>query len=172
MTLVIGDGEATGIAGWRIESAGPQDRDALAALFARCSAQSVRQRFFGRLGALPLPYLDGALAGPPDHHDAVVGHGGDRACLAGLASLVAEDPAGTSAELGVLVADACQRRGLGGAMMGVLLARARLRGVTRVTACVLPYRAPLLAALGRRPELSLVDGSVTRDARTGVYELR
>lgn len=195
MTLVMengapgtgGTGESRGTGGtsgyggrWHVEPAGPRDRAGLEALFASCSPGTVRLRFFGRLRALPQPYFGDVLAGRPDIHDAVVGHGGDRSRPLGLASLVArpyegEDGGGGGgrrvADLAVLVTDDWQRRGLGGAMMGTLLARARDRGVTRVAASVLPHRAALLAALGRRPELTMVGGSVTGDARTGVYQL-
>ncbi|WP_225845153.1 GNAT family N-acetyltransferase [Streptomyces sp. HPF1205] len=193
MTVVIGSGapgsdafDASGASGgprgpggrWYVEPAGPRDRAGLEALFASCSPETVRLRFFGLPRAFPRPYVDDALAGRPDLHDAVVGHRGDRSRPVGLAGLVArphEEGDGSGghrvAELAVLVADDWQRRGLGGAMTGTLLTRARDRGVTRVAASVLPHRAALLAALGRRPELVMVGGSVTRDARTGVYRL-
>jgi GNAT superfamily N-acetyltransferase len=163
---------ATGPAAWTIAPARAQDRPALEALFAGCSPLTVRLRFFGRLQAIPAAYLDGVLGGRPEVHDAVVGHDGDRGGLAGVASLAAGRAGGDgAAELGVLVAEAHQRQGLGAAMIGVLLARARERDVALVSASVLPHRAPLLAALGRRPELAMVDGSVSGDARTGIYKL-
>jgi GNAT superfamily N-acetyltransferase len=46
----------------------------LADLFARCSAETVRLRFFGPLRRLPRPYLDELLAGRPDAHDAVLAY--------------------------------------------------------------------------------------------------
>lgn len=156
--------------GWRIEPARPQDRPALEDLFAACTAETVRLRFFGRLRALPQPYLDGLLGGPPEVHDGLVGYAGSRTVLAGMASLIA-DPGAGAAELGLLVGDAHQGQGLGRALMGVLLERARARGATRVSASVLPHRAALLRALGRRPELEFAGGGVTREARTCVYKL-
>ncbi|QMU80444.1 GNAT family N-acetyltransferase [Streptacidiphilus sp. PB12-B1b] len=74
-----------------------------------------------------------------------------------------------AAELAVLVADGWQRQGLGTALVEELLVRARRRGVERVSACVLPGRPQLLAALSRR--LELVHSSRSQDGLTGVYRL-
>ncbi|NUS13676.1 MAG: GNAT family N-acetyltransferase, partial [Streptomyces sp.] len=54
--------------------------------------------------------------------------GTSRTRLAGLASL-ALPPGAAAAELGVLVGDPWQRQGAGRAMLDLLLARARARGV-------------------------------------------
>ncbi|BBA98444.1 hypothetical protein RVR_4628 [Actinacidiphila reveromycinica] len=59
---------------WRIEPVRPEDGPALAALFDRCSAETVRLRFFGLPRELPRPYLDAVLAGRPASHDAVVAY--------------------------------------------------------------------------------------------------
>ncbi|WP_176735614.1 GNAT family N-acetyltransferase [Actinacidiphila rubida] len=162
--------------GWCVAPALPGDRQALAALFAACSEDTVRLRFFGRLRAFPRDYLDGALADPPHVHDAVVVYrGGDRTRLAGLASLVAPTrPEGEAAapEIAVLVADPWQRQGAGTAMITALLARARARGVVRVRASVLPGRMPLLAALSRRLTPEVGGSSYTRDGLSTVYKLR
>ena len=199
-------GPDTGADPWRVDVVRPQDGPALAAMFARCSPETVRLRFFGRRHALPREYLDALLAGRPEVHDAVVAYrdGPDgRARLVGLGSLAASSgpatDAGTgtrtrtgartgagtdagagtgagstqegcaAAELGLLVADAWQRRGAGAAMLDVLFARARTRGVEHVSASVLTGRPGLLAALGRRAEL--VSASRSTDALTGVYRL-
>jgi len=165
------------------------DRPALDALFAACSEESIRLRFFGRLRAFPPEYLDAALAGAPSVHDAVVAYSGDRAHLAGLASLVAAAPVlpgetrtatgeGTRtetagpAEMAVLVGDPWQRQGAGAAMITALLARARDRGVVRVRATVLPGRRELLAALSRRLEPEAGCSSYTRDGLSTVYKLQ
>jgi GNAT superfamily N-acetyltransferase len=158
-----------------VAPAAPGDRDALAALFAACSADSVRLRFFGRLRAFPREYLDGALADPPDVHDAVVAYrDGDRTRLAGLASLVApsrQEGATAAPEIAVLVADPWQRQGAGTAMITTLLARARDRGVAHVRASVLPGRTQLLAALSRRLDPEPGASSYTRDGLSTVYKL-
>lgn len=161
------------ITGWRVDSPRTDDHPALAALFADCSADTVRSRFFGRLDEFPRDYLDAVLAGRPERHDAVVAWRSDhrgRRQFAGLAGLAAPAPGDSrGAELAVLVADAWQRQGLGSAMVDALLLRARERGVPRVSACVLPGRSWLLAALARRLELE--SASRSRDCLTGVYRL-
>lgn len=180
---------ATSHALWRVSAAEPADRHALEALFAACSEESIRLRFFGRLRAFPREYLDGALTAPPHAHDAVVAHLGDRDRLVGLASLVAgpvgtghpsasgpdrraaEPPAEPPAELAVLVGDAWQRQGAGTAMVGALLARARERGVVRVRASVLPGRTGLLAALSRHLEPDAGRSTCTREGLSTVYRL-
>jgi GNAT superfamily N-acetyltransferase len=121
------------------------DRDAVAALFARCSAETRRLRFFGNVLAMPPGYLTDVLAEVPGQHDAVGAWRGRE--LVGLASLAADTP--DSGELAVLVDDAHQRRGVGTRMIATLIARARVRGVTTVTASVLPGRTELLTRLGR-----------------------
>lgn len=156
---------------WYVESVRPGDGPALSALFAGCSPETVRLRFFGLPRELPREYADSVLACRPEVHDAVVVHHGDRRRLAGLAGLAApaEAEPAAAAVLGVLVADEWQQQGLGRAMVDELLARARRRGVERISATVLPGRSRLLDAMARHlePESSSLD----RDGLTRVYRL-
>ncbi|MFC7303706.1 GNAT family N-acetyltransferase [Streptomyces monticola] len=178
-TPAVGGPPGTRWSPWCIDTIRPTDGPALTALFESCSTDTVWRRFFAPLHELPADYAAAVLACRPEVHDAVVVRHGDRGHLAGLASLAAEQdgPNGTRgphgpdgpAVLGVLVADAWQRQGLGGAMLDVLLDRARQRGVRRVTASVLPGRARLLAALARRLETE--SASRDQDGLTGVYRL-
>ena len=166
---------------WTVGTVGPGDRAALEALFAACSPDTVRLRFFGRLRAFPPEYLAAVLAGRPAVHDAVVAYrGADRAHPAGMAGIAAATPAdglppmcapATTGVLGVLVADAWQRQGAGAAMTGVRLDRARARGVRHVLVGVLPGRSALLAVLARR--LTPVPGAAARtgDGLSAVYRL-
>jgi GNAT superfamily N-acetyltransferase len=161
---------------WSVGPARPADRPALATLFGACSEETVRLRFFGRVREWPRAYLDSALGGRPEEHDAVVAYGtggiggAGRADLLGLASLATPSEAGPGiGELGVLVADAWQRQGVGTAMIDLLLSRARARGMERVAASVLPGRSELLASLTRR--LEPVGHLRSRDGLTGVYKL-
>ncbi|MFJ4405806.1 GNAT family N-acetyltransferase [Streptomyces sp. NPDC088910] len=149
----------------------PADADAVAALFAACSPETVRLRFLGGAREFPRAHLDRLLAGPPAAHDAVVAYRGGRDRLVGIAGFAADDTAGpgTGGELGVLVVDAWQRRGVGTAMVGLLLARAGARGVEHVTVNVPHGRRGLLAALGRR--LEPVRASYTPDGLTAVYKV-
>lgn len=154
---------------WGLDPVRPADGPALEALFAACSPDSRYQRFFAPVRELPAAYRDALLAGPPERHDAVLARAAD-GTPAGLASLAADPGAGPeSAELGVLVADAWQGRGVAAAMVAHLYDRARRRGVQRVRASVLPSRSALLGALARRlePERHLRE----TDCLTGVYKL-
>jgi GNAT superfamily N-acetyltransferase len=179
MTVVITRPSAADIAdlgqterrpGWSVDTVREWDRDALHTLFSACSPETVRLRFFGQVPHIPRRYLDEVLTGPPEVHDAVIARCGQAGRVAGLASLAAESEAGPDvAGLGVLVADAWQRQGVGTAMIEALLIRARARGVERVAATVLPGRFALLAALSRRLERDRAYGSA--DGRTGVYRL-
>lgn len=153
----------------KVDTVRPGDRAAVLDLFVACSPETVLRRFFAPLRALPRPYLDGVLAGRPAVHDAVVLRYGDGLHIAGLASLVAAPGDRWSTELGVLVADAWQGRGVGRALVAALVDRAVSRGVGELTASVLPGRAGLLRALGRRLELIEVVGE--SDYVTGRFRL-
>jgi GNAT superfamily N-acetyltransferase len=148
-----------------VDAVRPTDRYALDDLFSRCSPGTVRRRFIGQPRALPREFVDEALAGRPERHDAVVVRLVRGAGLAGLASLGVTAPA--RPELGVLVADAWQGHGLGAAMVETLVGRARRRGVVRISAFVRPGRSALLNALARR----LPPEGVTRtsDGLVGVF---
>lgn len=161
---------AASVPRWRTAVVTAADEPALRDLFAACSQDTLRLRFFGRVRAFPAEYLGHVLAGRADVHDAVVAYeyGASRARPAGLASL-ALPPGARAAELGVLVADAWQRKGAGGAMLDLLLTRARARGVRYVSAAVLPGRSALLAALGRRLAAERLAHSA--DGPSGIYKL-
>jgi GNAT superfamily N-acetyltransferase len=153
----------------------PGDGPALDAFFALCSPQARYTRFFAPLHALPADYRAGALAGDPARHDALIAAPyGPHGPLVGLASLVTvPGPVGSGrlgeAELGVLVADDWQRRGIGTALVDQLVARARQRGVRYLRATVLPTSNRLLGWLGRSLPLehSEWDGS----SATGRFRL-
>jgi GNAT superfamily N-acetyltransferase len=167
MTAVIA--RRTAIGAWSVEPVRPSDELGLTELFARCSAESVRLRFFGPRTALPAGYLRDVLAGEPERHDAVVARDRATGAIVGLASLGAGSAAGADVpELGVLVADAWQRRGIGTALANLLVARARSRGVRRMLASVLPGRSGVLEALGT---LEHERTWRTRDAVSAVYRL-
>ena len=95
-------------------------------MFARCSPRTRYERFHGVVEEIPPEYLRRCLNG--DEQEAVVAEAvtGE---LAGLASTgpVPGEPDGC--ELGVLVADRWQRKGIGRLLMGELLARAHARGL-------------------------------------------
>jgi len=145
------------------------DASEIGELFARCSSDTIALRFFGRLDAFPRGYLRDVLAGVPERHDAVVARDRAGGAIIGLASLGAGSAAGPDVpEIGVLVADAWQRHGVGTAMAELLVRRARERGVERLLASVLPGRSGILTALGG---LAQERSWLTPDAVNAVYRL-
>lgn len=152
-----------------VDAVHPADRAALERFFERCSRQTVYRRFFAPLRRFPAAYLDAVLTATPRVHDAVVARCAGGLEIAGLASLAAVSSAPQTGELGVLVADAWQGRGLGAAMTDRLVERARRRGLQRLSACVLPEQAALLQALERHLEMAAA--SRESDSLTGVYQI-
>ncbi len=155
----------------------PADLAALSDFFAGLSVQSRYLRFFAPV--TPAHGLLDLLAGEPANVDAivavadgvVVGHAMavDRPDPAGAENAAdPEDPGepGDSrgarvTDIGVVVADAWQRRGVGAALMRALLTRAQARGVTSLAMDVLPGNRQVLAmiighwpdaAIGRSPD--------------------
>jgi GNAT superfamily N-acetyltransferase len=152
-----------------VEVARAADGPALHGLFARCSPETIALRFFGPRAAFPAGYLRDVLAEEPERHDAVLARDGATGAIVGLASLGAGSAAGPDVpELGVLVADAWQRHGIGTAMVDLLVERARTRGVERLLASVLPGRSGVFTALGG---LTCERTWRTRDAVSAVYRL-
>lgn len=155
----------------RVDRLRPEDGPALAAMFARCSQDTIVGRFFTGLRELPRCYIQGALVGPPAQHDALVLRYADGLHIAGLASFVADlnSPAPTG-ELGVLIEDDRQRRGYGTELVDTLLDRASDRGVEELTVAVLPGRLGLLLSLARR--LELISVADEDDYLTARYRIR
>jgi RimJ/RimL family protein N-acetyltransferase len=132
----------------------PDDGAALAAMYARCSVDTKFGRFFTGMPQLPRKYVEGAFAGPPARHDALVLRYGDGRRIAGLASFVADPSSAVpTGELGVLIQDGWQGRGYGTELVARLLERAAARGVEEVVASVLPERTGFVRSLARRFEL-------------------
>jgi GNAT superfamily N-acetyltransferase len=108
------------------------DREALAAMVDRCSADAIYRRFHGAPG----PYVRRALdriSTPTDDHRSWVAAGDDGA-IHGTATLAWGH--GDLVEVAVLVEDAWRRRGLGRALMAAVAAEAARAGVGTVTATV------------------------------------
>jgi GNAT superfamily N-acetyltransferase len=143
----------------------PDDAAALDALMARCSVETRYRRFFVPVRALPAEYRAGVLAADPERHDALVAVGPDGEIIA-LASLAGGPGQG---ELGVLVEDGWQRRGLGTALVHALVRRARGRGVARMRATVLPASHRLIRWLGGIVPLEC--STLDADGISAVYRL-
>ncbi|WP_225440360.1 GNAT family N-acetyltransferase [Amycolatopsis eburnea] len=105
------------------------DRDPVGALVAACSPDSLRRRFMMGGPAEPAEvfrrYQRFLLAGPPAGVALLASRGGTPV---GLLNFVSETPG--AAEIGVLVADAWQRQGIGSALSRWLWASGRWAGWT------------------------------------------
>jgi GNAT superfamily N-acetyltransferase len=131
----------------RVRPAVPPDREALAQMFERCTAATRYRRFHGPVKAIPERYLAEALSRSPFHH-ALVAHlepasaaharavSGTAVALASC-RLVDEG----AAELGVLIEDAWQRKGLGTRLVRELVAHAGDVGLRVLEAQLLAEQA-------------------------------
>jgi GNAT superfamily N-acetyltransferase len=146
MTTVI---EPLVVRDTEVRAGAPADADDLQRMFRRCGPDTRYGRFWTVLNALPAPYLDQALGADPSVHDAVVAQAPSGE-LVGLGSAVRVATAdGPAIDVGLLVEDAWQRRGVGIRLLLTLSARARARGVRRLRCDVLSERAALLGVLRR-----------------------
>src|SRR5207248_7732288 len=143
----------SGCATVTIRPVDPAEQTALGDFFAALSVESRYRRFFAPVR--PSHGLLDLLAGGPAHVDAIVavaegvivGH----AMAADLPERADPGP-GRATDVGVVVADAWQRRGVGAALMHALISRAQARGVTALAMDVLPgYRRVLAMILGHWP---------------------
>jgi GNAT superfamily N-acetyltransferase len=117
------------------------DEAALGEFFAALSPQSRYLRFFGPV--TPGPALLLRLLGDADGIDAVVAVRGGLI----IGHAMAADLAGRVSDIGVVVADAWQGRGLGAALMRALVTGAQARGLTSMTMDVLPGNRQVIAMI-------------------------
>ena len=127
-----------------IRLARPADRPLLEAMHRRCGPASRYHRWHAPLPAIPERYLAGALAGSAEHI-ALVATCRPAGSIVAIASAVRQH--GTSWEIGILVEDAHQRRGIGNALLGRLLKA--IPDCAELHADLLTERAGLLRTLGR-----------------------
>jgi len=142
---------------------------AISAMWERCSLATRIARFHAPVRDIPASYLTALLADPAAHVIAVGQPGGD---VVGLASLI-RGASGDTAELGVLVEDAWQRRGIGQRLAAHLISTAPGRGITTLTASIQAANAPVADLLRRVPgQFSVtVDGWVL-NVRVRLLEAR
>jgi GNAT superfamily N-acetyltransferase len=142
----------------------PGDRAALEAMFLRCSPSTVYRRFHGPVKAFPASYLAEALSGVPEHYALVAcaAPAGERVVAMASCRL---DPASGEGELGILVEDEWQRRGLGRSLLGQLVSWAGGRGVRVLNAQVLTEHDWIIGLLAPYGDCSSV-------FRPGVREVR
>lgn len=130
-----------------VRRAEPGDRASALAMHARCSAQTLRRRYHG-----PVTDADRYLVHllDPRHGQTLAVEAADGSIVA-LAHLLWDDDA---AEIAVLVEDAWQRHGIGGALVRRLTELARSAGVDEVYAVTTASNTGMIATL-RRLEVPL-----------------
>ena len=137
----------------RVRPAVPADRAALARMFERCTAATRYRRFHGPVKAIPERYLSEALSGSLFHHalvsylePAAPAHA--RALPGGIVALAScrlvDEGA---AELGVLIEDEWQRKGLGTRLVRELVAHASDVGLRVLEAQLLAEQAWITSLL-------------------------
>jgi len=120
----------------------PEDLAELGCFFAGLSVESRYLRFFAPV--TPTHGLLDLLAGRPANIDAIVAVADG--VIVGHA-MAADLRSGRATDIGVVVADAWQRRGVGARLMRALIARAQARGVTSLAMDVLPGNRRVLAMI-------------------------
>jgi GNAT superfamily N-acetyltransferase len=133
----------------RVRRAATADREALTRMFERCTPDTRYRRFHGPVKVIPERYLAEALSGSPFHYALVVcpescldagrGREPDADGIVALASCRTVDEG--AAELGVLIEDAWQRRGLGTRLVRDLAAHAADAGLRVLEAQLLTEQA-------------------------------
>ena len=148
----------------------PTDRPALAGFFEDLSLESRYLRFFAPVR--PTASLLHVLSGGPANVDAVVAVAdgvivGHAMATDRVEAQTDEDPRGARVtEIGVVVADAWQHRGVGTALMRTLITRAQGRGVTLLAMDVLPSNRRMLALItGHWPEAVITHSPDSLDIR-------
>ena len=139
-----------------IRRARAEDGEALRTFFTGLSAQTRYLRFFAALTITPsmlrvLSGGDNADAVVATGHGAIIGHGiaADRRCPGGT----------TITEIGVVVADTWQGRGVGSALVRALISAAEARGAAIVAMDVLPGNQRVLAMLASHWPAASIDHS-------------
>jgi GNAT superfamily N-acetyltransferase len=130
------------------------DRPALERMLARCTGQTRYRRFHGPVNVFPERYLTEALCGSPLHF-ALVAHVADDVDDATVAdgtvvALASCRAVGEGvAELGILIEDEWQRRGLGGHLLAEIVAYAHRTGLRALQAQILAEQPWIVGLLGR-----------------------
>ena len=123
---------------------GPADTVDLLAMHTRCTPQTRFARWHGHTSEFPRAYLASITAGDDTQLALAAWHDGR---LIGFAS-AAVIGSGVR-EIGILVEDAWQHRGVGGQLIGALVDDMRRSGTTRLRAEVLAHDVALLTPLAQ-----------------------
>jgi L-amino acid N-acyltransferase YncA len=131
-----------------IRSACAADAGALGDFFAGLSPQTRYLRFFAPV--TPGPALLRRMSGADGRAHAVVAVREGVIIGHAMAADQAGPPGVRTADVGVVVADAWQGRGVGSALLRALITGAQARGVTSLTMDVLPGNGRMLAMIASR----------------------
>ena len=172
-------GRTQGRATAAIRPVRPADLAALSDFFAGLSVESRYLRFFAPV--TPTRDLLHLLSGGPANVDAIVAVAGGVIVGHAMAADRPDpknpkdpkapadpgNPCGTwITDVGVVVADAWQRRGVGAALMRALVTRAQARGVTSLAMDVLPGNRPVLGMIiGHWPDAAIDHAPDSLDIR-------
>jgi GNAT superfamily N-acetyltransferase len=118
-----------------------QDRSGIEQMWGRCSAKTRLDRLHSPFPNLPTSYMDAVIAEPDGSRVAATPSGE----VVGLASLL--DSGKGWADLGVIVEDRWQRKGLGRCLVSELFADIGVRGIRVVKADLLASNAALVRPL-------------------------
>jgi GNAT superfamily N-acetyltransferase len=133
----------------RIRQAGSADQGALRDFLTGLSVRTRYLRFF--TGALPTsPAMLRVLAGDRPGTDALVATRNGAVIGHAVATHTAGPGGAATAEMGVVVADAWQGRGIGSGLVRALAARAAARGATTLVMDVLVENQQVLAMIASR----------------------
>ena len=142
--LVLADG-----ARFRLRPIGSEDRDGVAALFARLSPESRYRRFLSPKRELTPRELTFLTDIDHIHHEAFAAVDQRDGSIVGIGRYVHTADRPKVAELGVEVADELQRMGIGTAVARAVAQRARANGFALLTATTLWENRPARALLRR-----------------------
>lgn len=141
----------------QVRRASAADQEALRLMFDRCTPRTRYRRFHGPVKAIPERYLADALAGSAFHYALVAWHAAapppDRGTVDGPEAAPAASPGAAvalascrvvgegAAELGLVIEDAWQRRGLGTRLLRDLITYAAGAGLRVLEAQLLAEQA-------------------------------
>jgi RimJ/RimL family protein N-acetyltransferase len=172
MTVVSGPEAVTLRSGdvVRVRQIRPDDKTALARAYARLGEVSRYRRFFSAPHELPDRLLRAATEVDHENHEALVALPPLSPEIVGECRFVRLSDRPDTAVLGVTVADAWQRRGLGSALLARVSARALEAGIRYFTAEVLAENRTMLAMLPMLGDVETERSGAIVDAQIEIAE--
>jgi acetyltransferase len=137
------------VAAARLRQAGVADSAAIREFVCGLSPRTQRLRFFAAV-APPSTGLLRALCGTTGRADVLLATDSDGTVIAHGMAADAPGRGGLESSIGLVVADAWQRRGIGTQLLRSLMTRAACRGVRSLVLEVLPDNHVMLGIIGRR----------------------